>query len=135
MRLGEIWPKIWTSRIWILSPGTRLIAVSWVQFLSGCMLDLAALSALCREKGILLSVDAIQGLGAMRLNLAETPVDFLSAGVQKWQLGPQGVAIIYLSESMQEHLSQAYLGWLSVQNGWDFFNEIHYRQGSLISSR
>lgn len=105
-----------------IRPGTRLIAVSWVQFLSGCMLDLAALSALCRERGILLSVDAIQGLGAMRLNLAETPVDFLSAGVQKWQLGPQGVAIVYISEAVQAQMTQAYIGWLSVQNGWDFFN-------------
>jgi cysteine desulfurase / selenocysteine lyase len=109
-----------------LRPETRLVAVSWVQFLSGCMLDLRSLSALCRERGVLLSVDAIQGLGAIRMNLAETPVDFLSSGVQKWQLGPQGVAIIYLSESMQQQMSQAYLGWLSVQNGWDFFNYEHH---------
>lgn len=105
-----------------IRPATRLIAVSWVQFLSGCMLDLSALSALCRERGILLSVDAIQGLGAIRLNLADTPVDFLSAGVQKWQLGPQGVGIIYLSGDLQARMSPAYHGWLSVQNGWDFFN-------------
>ena len=105
-----------------IRPGTRLLAVSWVQFLSGCMLDLAALSALCREREILLSVDAIQGLGAMRLDLSKTPVDFLSAGVQKWQLGPQGVGIIAVSEALQARMSPAYLGWLSVQNGWDFFN-------------
>jgi cysteine desulfurase / selenocysteine lyase len=105
-----------------IRPETRLVAVSWVQFLSGCLLDLAQLSALCRDRGVLLSVDAIQGLGALRMNLAETPVDFMSAGVQKWQLGPQGVAIVYTSPSLRERMSQAYLGWLSVQNGWDFFN-------------
>ena len=105
-----------------ITPRTRLVSVSWVQFLSGYKIDLAWLSDLCRRRGTLLSVDAIQGLGGIRMNLADTPVDFLSAGVQKWQLGPQGVAIAYISELLQEQLSQAYLGWLSVQNGWDFFN-------------
>ncbi|MBL0174816.1 MAG: aminotransferase class V-fold PLP-dependent enzyme [Ignavibacteria bacterium] len=105
----------------LITPRTRLVAVSWVQFLSGFTIDLAALGALCRSKGVLLSVDAIQGIGARRLNLAETPVDFLSAGAQKWQMAPQGTGIIYVSEDMQERIAQASLGWLSVRNAWDFF--------------
>jgi selenocysteine lyase/cysteine desulfurase len=105
-----------------ITPRTRLVAVSWVQFLSGFAVDLAALSALCRERGVLLSVDGIQGVGAMRLDLAATPVDFLSAGVQKWQMGPQGVALVYVSRPLQERLEQAYAGWLAVVHAWDFFH-------------
>jgi selenocysteine lyase/cysteine desulfurase len=104
-----------------IGPRTRLVAASWVQFLSGFALDLASLSELCRRKGVLLSVDGIQGIGALRLNLANTPVDFLSAGVQKWQMGPQGVGIIYVAERTQELIRQAHLGWLSVPHAWDFF--------------
>ena len=104
----------------MLTPRTRLVALSWVQFLSGFTIDLGALGAMCRAKGILLSVDAIQGIGARRLNLAETPVDFLSSGAQKWQMSPQGTGIIYVSEETQERISQASLGWLSVRNAWDF---------------
>lgn len=106
----------------MLTPRTRLVALSWVQFLSGYTIDLGALGALCRAKGVLLSVDAIQGIGARRLNLAETPVDFLSAGAQKWQMSPQGTGIIYVSEETQERIAQASLGWLSVRNAWDFAN-------------
>jgi selenocysteine lyase/cysteine desulfurase len=104
----------------MLTPRTRLVALSWVQFLSGFTIDLGTLGALCRAKGVLLSVDAIQGIGARRLNLAETPVDFLSAGAQKWQMSPQGTGIIYVSEETQERIAQASLGWLSVRNAWDF---------------
>jgi selenocysteine lyase/cysteine desulfurase len=106
----------------MITPRTRLVALSWVQFLSGYTIDLAALGALCRSKGALLSVDAIQGIGALRLNLAGTPVDFLSAGAQKWQMSPQGTGIIYVSEETQERIAQASLGWLSVRNAWDFAN-------------
>ncbi len=105
-----------------LTPRTRILAVSWVQFLSGFRLDLAALKQMCDRHGTLLSVDAIQGVGAIRLNLRETPVDFLSAGVQKWQLGPQGVGIVYVSERAQDVIRQAHLGWISVRNAWDFFD-------------
>jgi selenocysteine lyase/cysteine desulfurase len=105
-----------------MTPRTRLVAVSWVQFLSGFRIDLGALRRICDRVGALLSVDAIQGIGAVRLDLNATPVDFLSAGAQKWQLGPQGVAIIYVSERMQEMISQSHLGWISVQHAWNFFD-------------
>ncbi len=105
-----------------MTPRTRLVAVSWVQFLSGFRIDLGALREICDRHGALLSVDAIQGIGAVRLDLRSTPVDFLSSGVQKWQLGPQGVAIIYVSERAQEMIRQSHLGWISVQHAWNFFD-------------
>ena len=105
-----------------MTPRTRVVAVSWVQFLSGYRIDLAALRQICDRYGALLSVDAIQGIGATRLDLRETPVDFLSAGVQKWQLGPQGLAIIYASPRGREMIAQAHLGWISVQNAWNCFD-------------
>ncbi|MBI5647292.1 MAG: aminotransferase class V-fold PLP-dependent enzyme [Ignavibacteriae bacterium] len=105
-----------------IGPRTVLVALSWVQFLSGYTIDLKALSDLCAARNVLLSIDAIQGLGALRLDLRETPVDFLSAGVQKWQLAPQGVAVIYASERAQERIAQAHFGWLSVGHAWDFFD-------------
>ncbi len=105
-----------------MTPRTRLVAASWVQFLSGYVLDLAELKHLCERRGALLSIDAIQGVGAIGLDLKATPVDFLSAGVQKWQMGPQGVGIVYVSERVQDMLRQAVLGWLNVKDAWDFFN-------------
>jgi len=105
-----------------MTPRTRLVAVSWVQFLSGYVIDLAALKNVCDKRGALLCVDAIQGIGAIRLNLAETPVDFIAAGVQKWQMAPQGVGIVFLSERVQDMVQQSTLGWLSVKDAWNFFD-------------
>ncbi len=48
---------------------TKLVSVSMVQFLSGYRIDLEKLGAACRSNGIILSVDAIQGLGALTLDV------------------------------------------------------------------
>ncbi len=105
-----------------LTPKTRVVALSFVQFLSGYRADLAAIGTLCREKGVLLIVDGIQGLGPLRIDLSNTPVDFIGAGVQKWLMGPLGIAVFYITEELQERLQPAYAGWLSVRSPFDFFN-------------
>jgi cysteine desulfurase / selenocysteine lyase len=101
---------------------TKLISVSFVQFLSGYKIDLEKLGNFCKNNNIILSVDAIQGLGALKLDVLKCHIDFLSSGVQKWLLGLQGLAFIYVSEKLQSEMEPAYLGWLSVENAWDLLN-------------
>ena len=102
-----------------ITPKTKLISVSYVQFLSGYRIDLKKLGKVCREKGIILSVDAIQGLGALTLDVENCNVDFLSCGTQKWMLGLQGMAFIYVNETLQNKMDTFPVGWLSVENAWD----------------
>ena len=44
-----------------IKPETKLISISFVQFLSGYRVDLEKIGKVCKEKGIIFSVDAIQG--------------------------------------------------------------------------
>jgi len=104
-------------------PETRLISVSQVQFLTGYRVDLEKIGKVCREKDIFFSVDAIQGLGAVRLDVNKDNIDFVSAGSQKWLLGLQGLGFVYVSEKLQENIDQDCVGWLSVEDAWDF---LHY---------
>ena len=60
-----------------ITPATKLISVSQVQFLSGYRVDLDAIGKVCRDKGIIFSVDAIQGLGAVRLDVQKSNIDFI----------------------------------------------------------
>jgi selenocysteine lyase/cysteine desulfurase len=103
-----------------VTPRTRLIAVSFVQFLAGFRADLAALGAFCRERDIRLVVDGIQGLGAVPFDLAETPVDALSCGGAKWMMWPQGTGFLYLSPAMLEAVRPVHAGWLGVKDAWNF---------------
>jgi cysteine desulfurase/selenocysteine lyase len=83
---------------------TRVVAVSWIQFSNGHRLDLAALGAACRERGVLLVADAIQGVGAIRLDVVAANVDVLACGASKWLLGPPGVGFAYVRAGIMDEL-------------------------------
>lgn len=94
---------------------TRVLAVSWVQWHTGQQMDLKRLGAFCRERGIYFSVDVVQGLGALRLDLQETPVDFATAGCHKWLLAPGGLGMVYVHPEIFGDLLATNVGWNSVE--------------------
>ncbi len=123
-----------------LTPRTRLVGLSAVQFLSGYRADLAAIGAICRQRGVIFAVDGIQAVGAVRVDVREMHIDALSAGGQKWQMAPHGSGFLYLTEQLQEQIRQASLGWLGVAEPWEFYNfsqplaqtARRYEGGSLV---
>lgn len=101
---------------------TRAVSVSFVQFLSGFRIDVAAVAELCRRVDALCVIDAIQGLGAFPLDVAANGVDFLSADAHKWLLGPEGAGLGFVSERALERIAPALEGWLAVERPFDFFD-------------
>jgi cysteine desulfurase / selenocysteine lyase len=99
---------------------TRLIAVSSVQYGTGLRMDLDELGRECRSRGILLCVDGIQSLGALPIDLAATPVDFLMADGHKWLLGPEGLALFYCRAELRPQLKLWQYGWHMVKDRSNF---------------
>ena len=62
----------------------------------GSLIDLNAVSALCRKYGAWLHSDTVQTIGHYKINVQETPVDFLSGAAHKFY-GPKGVGFIYIN--------------------------------------
>jgi cysteine desulfurase/selenocysteine lyase len=100
---------------------TRIVAVSWVAFHNGWVYPVDEIGAFCRERGILLVVDAIQGLGALPLDVSKTPVDVLVADPHKWLLGPEASAILYVRDSASEPLPPPFGGWWNVKGDEEGF--------------
>jgi len=103
-----------------LTPLTRLVSVSWVQFLSGYRLDVKAVAEIVHAHGAFLCVDGIQGLGAVRLDAADAGIDFLACGAQKWLLATQGLGFLYCSEALQARITPR-AGWLHGPVDWENF--------------
>lgn len=99
---------------------TRVLTVSSVQYASGIRLDLACLGRVCRERGILFCVDAIQSLGALRLDVQAIGADFVMADAHKWMLGPEGIAVFYCRAEVRAALELRQYGWHMVQDPRDF---------------
>ncbi|CRI62909.1 Aminotransferase class V [Thiocapsa sp. KS1] len=104
----------------LCTPRTRMIAVSWVQYARGLRLDLERIGTFCRSKGILLCVDAIQGLGALPFDLSRIAADFVVADGHKWMLGPEGVALLYVRPSLRNGLTLRQFGWHMLEHSGDF---------------
>jgi selenocysteine lyase/cysteine desulfurase len=100
--------------------GARLLAVSFVQFLSGYRADLNAIGEICRRRGCLFLVDAIQGLGAFPLDVRAAGIHALSADGHKWLLGPEGCGILYISRELQEMVDPVEFGWTNVAGHNDY---------------
>ena len=94
---------------------TRLVSLSAVQFSNGFRQDLAGLSELCRRRGVLLNLDAIQWVGALALDLSELSVDFLAFGGHKWLLAPIGTGIFYCNAQALDRLQPPQVGYHSVE--------------------
>ena len=105
-----------------IKPRTKLISISFVQFLSGYRIDLEKIGKVCREKGIIFCVDSIQGLGALRLDVEKFNIDYLANGTQKWMLGLQGLAFLYVRKELQEKMKSAPIGWLAVKDAWNLLD-------------
>lgn len=99
---------------------TRLLAVSSVQYTSGLRLDLDRLGTLCRDRGVLFCVDAIQSLGALPLDVQACGADFVMADGHKWLLGPEGCAVFYVRSQVRERLRLRQYGWHMVEDHLDF---------------
>lgn len=101
---------------------TRLLSISLVQFSTGFRSDLEKIGAICREKDVLFSVDAIQGAGVVTIDTENSNIDFLSGGSHKWLMSLLGTGYLYISENLQETISQKNVGWLSVEDAWNLLD-------------
>lgn len=101
---------------------TKLLSISHVQFLTGYRADLENIGNLCKQNGIIFSVDAIQSVGVVNVDVQKMKIDFLSSGIQKWLLGLEGTTFIHISKELQERIEPKYVGWLSVKNPWNILD-------------
>ncbi|MEP7341999.1 MAG: aminotransferase class V-fold PLP-dependent enzyme [Acidobacteriota bacterium] len=104
----------------LIDARTRVVSLSFVEYASGFRNDLATIGRDCRKRGVLFVVDAIQGLGALKLDVEACCIDALSADAHKFLLGPEGVALFYVSRSAMERIKPTVVGWTSVARPFDF---------------
>ena len=100
--------------------GARLLALSWVNYLSGFRVDLQAIGEVCKRHGVFYFVDAIQGLGVFPLDVKACGIHALAADGHKWLLGPEGWGVLYVDQAVQDQIFPVEFGWTTVKNWADY---------------
>ena len=110
---------------------TRALTISWVQFSSGFRSDLARIGEFCRRQSVIFMVDAIQGLGGLHLDVERDYVDAFAADAHKYLLGPEGIALLYVSDRAIDRIKPTVVGWTSVKDYEQHLNyDLTYREGA-----
>ncbi|MEW5740201.1 MAG: aminotransferase class V-fold PLP-dependent enzyme [Myxococcota bacterium] len=108
-----------------LTPRTKALAVSVVQFASGFRVDLDGVSRLCRARGLTLCLNAAQGLGQAPVDVKRLGASFLAATSHKWLMAGYGVGVLYVAKEWLDAAPLPFGGWLSVEPQEQFDAWIH----------
>ena len=115
----------WERLLDSLSPRTRLVAVSTVNYVTGFRVPLDDLSRECRHRGIVLYLDGTQSLGALQFDFERIQPDMLSVNAYKWMLAPNGAAFVAVHPRLREKLEPLNIGWRS-HHDWRNVDHLHH---------
>ncbi len=96
---------------------TRCATVSTVTFAPGFRTDIDTLGRACRERGVLLLVDAAQSAGKLHTDVQQSNIDALTVSTQKGLLGLYGMGFLYVRREWAEKMQPAYLARFGVDLG------------------
>jgi selenocysteine lyase/cysteine desulfurase len=100
----------------LLTPHTRLVAVSLVSSTTGFIYDLAELCSLAHAHGALVYADIIQAAGAIPIDVKASGVDFAACGTYKWLMGDFGTAFLYVRPDRLDRLKRVQVGWRQLRS-------------------
>jgi len=103
------------------------VVVSWVQYASGCVVDLEKIGAACRAAGAFFIVDGIQGCGVRAIDVHALGVDVFASGAQKWMLSPWGTGFVYVRRDLHEVVQAPDVGWACMTASADYADLTHYK--------
>ena len=114
---------------------TQMIAVTYVSYLDGSRVDLAALRRLADGVGALLVVDFTQAAGYLPIEAGLA--DFAFSACYKWLLGMTGVAIAVWNRARQPGWAPASAGWHSLASGArpEYGGKLALREDGLCFTR
>jgi cysteine desulfurase / selenocysteine lyase len=105
-----------------ITPRTRIVALSHVQFASGYTADLNSLSDLCRAHGIDLVLDVAQSLGCLPIDVEKLGIAAAVSSGWKWLMGPMGTGLLYTSARFRQKLDPVLVGAETMQQGTDYLD-------------
>jgi L-cysteine/cystine lyase len=101
----------------VVTPATRLVAMSHVTCETGTRLPAREISAWAAGRSLLTLFDGAQVLGAVPVNMRELGCDFYASNGHKWLGGPKGTGFFFCRSDRLDRLFMAHVGAGSLERG------------------
>jgi selenocysteine lyase/cysteine desulfurase len=101
----------------LMSPRTRAVSVSLVNNPTGFRAPVEALGAACAERNVWFTVDAVQAVGSVDVDVPALHADVVSAHSYKFLVSGFGHAPTYFSERAIHELRVPHIGTHNLQTG------------------
>ncbi|MCC6395146.1 MAG: aminotransferase class V-fold PLP-dependent enzyme [Bryobacterales bacterium] len=115
------WPRFLEA----LTPRTRLVMLSTVNYTTGLCPPLDKIAEACRANGTVLCIDGTQSIGALRFDAARIQPDMFAVDGYKWLCCPNGSGFAYIHPRVREWLKPQTIGWRSDKR-WREVNSLHH---------
>ena len=99
---------------------TRIVPVTQVSFKNGFRSDITGVARIAHERGALVFLDGYQDCGTRPLDVKALDVDFFVTGVEKYLLGPPGLAFLYVRRELIESLVPTITSWMAQRDVFSF---------------
>lgn len=113
---------------------TSLVSLSHAVYVSGALLDVAAICKRAHEVGALVMCDVYQTAGVVPIDVAAWDLDLLVGGSHKWLCGGPGTCFLWVKPELRKQLEPMTTGWMAhespfrmapapialAQNSWRF---------------
>ncbi len=133
VRLKLVEPPITAEKVeGAMTPRTRLVSISHVDWTTGEVLPLEEISALARDRGALTLVDGAQSVGNVPVDVPSTGVDMYAFTGHKWVLGPEGMGAFYVRPGLEAESTSLGFASLSDPTAFDAEGgyEEHFHEGA-----
>jgi selenocysteine lyase/cysteine desulfurase len=116
-----------------ITPRTRLVLLSMLNYASGFRPPLEEIAPYLRERGVLLYVDGTQGLGALQFDVSKIQPSMLAVHGYKWMISPTCAGFMYIDPSLRERLQPNIVGWRSDRR-WREVGNLHHGKPEFVDS-
>ena len=106
-----------------VTPETRVIVTSYVQYATGFRQDLQRLGRLCRDRALLFVVDASQAMGAFPVDVGRCGIDALVFSGYKWTMAGYGVAGLFVAKRLLDPARLPVAGWFGAREPMRLLND------------
>lgn len=109
-----------------ITPQTKVVATSWVNFFHGYTMDLAAIGQAARANGSWYAIDCMQGLGALTLDVMATGAHFIAGHGAKWLCAPLASGFLWVDPALDPSITPRSDGWFAME-----LNHLSYTDRSV----